>query len=48
METLEKLQNIPGQGGRRVGIISHREELEERIPVKIQVVRKGQGRSVVI
>lgn len=48
METLEKLPDIPGQGGRRVGIISHREELEERIPVKIQVVRRGMGRSVVL
>lgn len=47
METLEKLQNIPGQGNRRVGIISHREELEERIGVKIKVVKKGEGRSMV-
>ena len=47
METLEKLPSIPGQGGRRVGIISHREELAERITVKIQVRKKGQGRSIV-
>ena len=45
MSTLEKLQDIAGQTNRRVGIISHREELEERIPVKIQVVKKGEGRS---
>jgi DNA repair exonuclease SbcCD ATPase subunit len=45
MQTLEKLQQIAGQANRRVGIISHREELEERIPVKIQVVKKGEGRS---
>ena len=45
MTTLEKLQEIAGQTNRRVGIISHREELEERIPVKIQVVKKGEGRS---
>ena len=45
MSTLEKLQEIAGQTNRRVGIISHREELEERIPVKIQVVKKGEGRS---
>jgi DNA repair exonuclease SbcCD ATPase subunit len=45
MSTLEKLQEIAGQTNRRVGIISHREELEERIPVKIQVIKKGEGRS---
>lgn len=45
MSTLEKLQEIAGQTNRRVGIISHREELEERIPIKIQVVKKGEGRS---
>ena len=47
MATLEKLQEIAGQSNRRVGIISHREELEERIPVKIKVTRKGEGRSLV-
>ncbi len=45
MSTLEKLQEIAGQTNRRVGVISHREELEERIPVKIQVIKKGEGRS---
>ncbi len=45
METLEKLQEIAGQNKRRVGIISHREELDERIPVQIQVKKKGEGRS---
>lgn len=45
MSTLEKLQEIAGQTNRRVGIISHREELEERIPIKIQVIKKGEGRS---
>ena len=47
MQTLEKLQEIAGQTNRRVGIISHREELEERIPVKIKVVKKGEGRSMI-
>ena len=47
METLEKLQEIAGQTERRVGIISHREELDERIPVKIRVEKKGEGRSKV-
>ncbi len=48
MSTLEKLQEIAGQTNRRVGIISHREELEERIPVKIRVQKKGEGRSIVV
>ncbi len=47
MSTLEKLQEIAGQSHRRVGIISHREELLERIPVKIKVEKKGEGRSQV-
>lgn len=45
MHTLETLQNIAGQSNRRVGIISHRSELEERIPVQIRVERRGEGRS---
>ncbi len=48
MSTLEKLQEIAGQSHRRVGIISHREELLERIPVKICVEKKGEGRSQVV
>ena len=48
MSTLERLQEIAGQSNRRVGIISHREELEERIPVKIRVIKKGEGRSNII
>lgn len=47
MATLERLQEIAGQSHRRVGIISHREELVDRIPVKINVRKKGEGRSVV-
>ncbi len=47
MSTLEKLQEIAGQSNRRVGIISHREELMERIPVKISVKKRGEGRSSV-
>lgn len=47
MQTLEKLQDIPGQQQRRVGIISHRSELEERIPTQIKVIKKGEGRSCV-
>lgn len=45
MSTLERLQEIAGQSGRRVGIISHREELDDRIPVQIHVRKFGEGRS---
>ncbi len=45
MSTLEKLQEIAGQTNRRVGIISHREELNDRLPVQIRVVKKGEGKS---
>jgi DNA repair exonuclease SbcCD ATPase subunit len=30
-----------------VGIISHREELEGRVPTQIKVVKRGEGRSKV-
>ena len=45
MSTLEKLQDIAGQSNRRVGIISHREELNERIGNQIRVRLHGEGRS---
>ena len=47
METLGKLQEIAGLKERRVGIISHRSELEERLPVQIRVEKRGEGRSQV-
>jgi DNA repair exonuclease SbcCD ATPase subunit len=47
METLGKLQDIAGLKERRVGIISHRTELEERLPVQIRVEKRGEGRSQV-
>lgn len=47
MQTLETLQEIAGQSNRRVGIISHRSELAERIPTQIVVRRCGEGRSMV-
>ena len=45
MSTLNKLQLIAGQSNRRVGIISHREELLERIHTQIRVIPHGEGRS---
>lgn len=40
--TLRKLQT---QSGRHVGIISHIEELRERIPVQIQLIQEGNNSS---
>ena len=45
MSTLEKLRHIAGQSNRRVGIISHRDELNERIGTQIRVSQHGEGRS---
>lgn len=45
MSTLERLSEIAGHGERRVGIISHREELKERILTQISVIKQGEGRS---
>lgn len=41
MEALEKLQGL----GRKVGVISHLQEIIERIPVKIKVEKEQEGRS---
>ncbi|MDE7413330.1 MAG: SMC family ATPase [Muribaculaceae bacterium] len=45
IDTLRRLPEIAGQNGRRVGVISHREELADRIDVKIKVKKCGEGRS---
>ena len=45
VRTLNRLCDMPGQNGRRVGIISHREELLSCIPNKIKLTRAGEGRS---
>ncbi len=42
MDTLEKLHQI---GGRRVGLISHVQEMKERIPVQIHVQRESPALS---
>ena len=47
MKTLGRLSELAGQGDRRVGIISHREELLDAIPNKIKLRRIGEGRSAV-
>lgn len=43
MDALERLHHQ----GRKVGVISHVEEMSERIAVKIKVSKKGSGRSKV-
>lgn len=48
MSTLRRLPQIAGQTGRRVGVISHREELAEQIDARIVLRRCGEGRSRVL
>lgn len=43
MDALERLHNQ----GRKVGVISHVQEMTERIPVQIKVSKKTSGRSMV-
>jgi len=43
MDALESLRTQ----GRKIGVISHVQEMTERIPVRIQVSRVGNGKSVV-
>lgn len=44
MDALERLHNQ----GRKVGVISHVEEMKERIPVEIRVVKESNGKSKVV
>ena len=43
MDALESLRTH----GRKIGVISHVQEMTERIPVRVQVSRVGNGKSVV-
>ena len=43
MDALESLRTQ----GRKIGVISHVQEMTERIPVRIQVSREGNGKSIV-
>ncbi|MDE6682145.1 MAG: hypothetical protein K2J87_01810 [Muribaculaceae bacterium] len=45
IDTLRRLPEIAGSNGRRVGVISHREELADCIDVQIRVNKCGEGRS---
>lgn len=44
MDALEQLQTQ----GRKIGVISHVEEMTERIATRIQVVKKSNGRSCIV
>ena len=43
---LDALESLRTQG-RKIGVISHVQEMTERIPVRVQVSRVGNGKSVV-
>lgn len=45
--TLERLCEIAGEERRRIGIVSHREELKDRVPVRLAVRREGESGSAV-
>ena len=44
-KAIETLRSLHSRSGRHVGIISHVEELKERIPVQIQVNQEGNNSS---
>lgn len=44
-KAVETLRSLHSKAGRHVGIISHVEELQERIPVQIQVSQEGNSSS---
>ena len=44
--SISTLENLQRDGAKTIGIISHVKELDERIPVKIVVAKKGNGQSV--
>jgi exonuclease SbcC len=44
-KAVETLRSLHSKAGRHVGIISHVEELQERIPVQIQLIQEGHNSS---
>ena len=44
-KAVETLRSLHSKAGRHVGIISHVEELQERILVQIQVIQEGNNSS---
>lgn len=47
-KAIETLRSLHSKAGRHVGIISHVEELQERIPVQIQVNQEGNNSSSIV
>lgn len=45
---INTLRSLHDKSGRHVGIISHVEELQERIPVQIQVIQDGNSSSSIV
>ena len=45
--TLDALEQLQAQG-RKVGIISHVEELKERISAQINIIKKSNGNSRIL
>jgi len=45
INAIQTLRTLHNAAGRHVGIISHIEELQERIPVQIQVIQEGNNSS---
>jgi len=45
-QTLDTLERLQSEGAKTIGIISHVEALKERITTKIQLIRNGQGYSI--
>ena len=43
---MDSLDNIQTQG-RKIGVISHVEEMKERISTQIQVLKSANGRSYI-
>ena len=48
MKAIETLQFLRKHAGRQVGIISHIEEVRERIPVQIQVEQDGNNSASIV
>jgi exonuclease SbcC len=44
-KAIETLRSLHSKSGRHVGIISHVDELRERIPVQIRVIQEGNSSS---
>ena len=45
---INTLRSLHDKSGRHVGIISHVEELQERIPIQIQVIQDGNSSSSIV